>query len=174
MKEFFCVKEVLNECVQNNPHHCIHNHYNTVWEHTALVIEAAKGFGNRLLEVVALLHDAGKPEAKVWNEAKKCDQFIGHADVSRRIAEEILNKEDFGFTNEEKEAILTLIETHEAVGGKKAIRKYYNRYGDYMTRLHLIFRYCDIQGQNPEFAGSKMTELEDAWKFYDELSEAEI
>ena len=46
--------------------------------------------------------------------------------------------------------------------------------GDYLTRLHLVFRYCDIMGQNPEFAEPKLKELEEAWAVFEELREADL
>ncbi len=163
------------DCVQNNPHHCVNGHNNTVLEHTRMVYEACRErYGNnKILLTVSMLHDIGKSEVKEFCAKKGKDRFIGHPERSERIASNLLQDQE-GFSWSENVMICNLIETHENVGGKKAIKKYFSRHGDYMTRLHLCFRYCDIMGHNPEVRAEKLEELEAAWKYYDELAEAEI
>ena len=169
----------MRRCEQRNPHHRVSGHHTTVWEHTQLVENAvekllsADSEGGKLLRYVALLHDTGKPVVKTWDEAKSCDRFLKHADESVRIAEELL-AEEAELTEEEKEMVIRLIETHESVGGMKAIRRYRNKYGDFMTRLHLTFRFCDVAGQNPALASDKLAELDAAWECYWQLAEEDL
>jgi len=181
--EFFKkAQNIVNDmaaCRQGNQHHYIASlgRDSTVLEHTDLVCEAvaeiAPATTSAILTTVAYFHDCGKPAKKIYNPEKGLYQFIGHADESERIFRGM--RDDFEFlSDEEFEQCAVLISTHESVGGRKAIRKYYNTYGDYLTRLHLVFRYCDIMGQNPEFAEPKLKELEEAWVVFEELREADL
>lgn len=162
---------MMGNCVQHNPHHCVDGKYTSVLEHTKLVYEALPESAPEILRLTAILHDVGKPVVKTTDE--KCDRFFNHAKASVEIADKLLH-ENTDLSEEEIAAVLTLIETHDNVGGMKAIKKYRNRHGDYLTRLHLVFRYADIMGQTPEERAGKLEELAEAFRCYEELSEADL
>lgn len=163
--------EAMAQCVQHNPHHCVNGHFTNVLEHTKLVYDALPECAPEILKLTAILHDVGKPAVKTTDE--KGDRFFNHAKASSEIADKLLH-ENTNLSEEDIAAVFTLIETHDNIGGLKAIKKYRNRHGDYLTRLHLVFRYADIMGQTPEFRAGKLDELAEAFRCYEELSEADL
>lgn len=163
---------MMAQCVQHNPHHCVDGKYTSVLEHTKLVYEALPENAPVILKLTAILHDVGKPAVKTTDEAGK-DRFFNHAKASVEIADKLLS-ENTDLSEEEIAAVLTLIETHDNVGGIKAIKKYRNRHGDYLTRLHLVFRYADIMGKTPEERAGKLEELAEAFRCYETLAEADL
>lgn len=161
----------MEQCVQHNPHHCVNGHYTSVLEHTKLVYEALPENAPVILKLTAILHDVGKPVVKTTDE--KGDRFFNHAKASTEIAKEILR--DLGYlSDDEINAVLVLVETHDNIGGMKAIRKFRNRHGDYLTRLHLVFRYADVMGQTPSERAGKLKELVEAFRCYETLTEADL
>src|SRR3989338_8635225 len=61
------------------------------------------------VRLAALLHDVGKPRARVWSEEKKDWTFHGHDVVSARMAKKILN--DLKFPKETVHNVATLVRT---------------------------------------------------------------
>lgn len=161
----------MDRCVQHNPHHCVNGHYTSVLEHTKLVYKALPENAPVLLKLTAILHDVGKPVVKTTDE--KGDRFFNHAKASVEIADKLL-RENTDLSDDEIDAVLVLIETHDNIGGMKAIKKYRNRHGDYLTRLHLVFRYADIMGQTPSERAGKLEELAEAFRCYETLAEADL
>lgn len=104
-------ESVIN-CQQNTTYH----RYG-VFKHTLCTIEnVAKDslkFNSQELKVLKwtmLLHDIGKPKAKMINGSGS-DSFAGHDDISFEMAAVILDR--FSFTEDEKKVILTLIKYHD-------------------------------------------------------------
>ena len=104
-------ESVIN-CQQNTPYHRF-----GVFKHVLCAIENAgkeslKFNANeiKILKWTMLLHDIGKPMAKMVNGIGT-DSFAGHDDISVQMAKEILDR--FYFTEEEKNVILTLIKYHD-------------------------------------------------------------
>ena len=161
----------MDRCVQHNPHHCVDGHYTSVLEHTKLVYDALPESAPEILRLTAILHDVGKPAVRTVDE--KGDRFFNHAKASSEIADKLLH-ENTNLSEENIAAVLTLIETHDNIGGLKAIKKFRNRHGDYLTRLHLVFRYADIMGQTPEERAGKLEELAEAFRCYEALAEADL
>ena len=64
----------------------------------------------KILKWTMLLHDIGKPKAKMIN-SEGFDSFVGHDDISVELAEKILDR--FDFDEEDKNIILTLIKYHD-------------------------------------------------------------
>lgn len=64
----------------------------------------------KILKWTMLLHDIGKPFVKTTNSEGK-DSFAGHEEVSKQMADGILDR--FAFTDEEKQIIKTLIKYHD-------------------------------------------------------------
>ncbi len=104
-------ESVIN-CQQNSKYH----RYG-VFKHILYTIENAgkdslkfTAHDMKILKWTMLLHDIGKPFAKTIN-SEGSDSFAGHDDISVELAEGILNR--FGFSEEDKKIILTLIKYHD-------------------------------------------------------------
>ena len=87
---------------QHNPHHIY-----DVYTHTAHVVEACPAEPE--VRLAALLHDIGKP-ATFTQDENGIGHFYGHADVSARMANEILHR--LKASNALRERVVTLIEQH--------------------------------------------------------------
>lgn len=104
---------------------CHHNFDNTdtnlyhiegdCWSHTMMVCKIAelKGY-DRVVQVAALLHDIGKPNARKINPANNHVQFFGHEELSASMAEplvaDLVAKDMLGAL--EAQEVLELIALH--------------------------------------------------------------
>lgn len=140
-------KNIMSRCyetVQNNPHHIysVGDHIDAVVDHIPTDMK-----DDEILVMSAMLHDIGKPDVKD-TKPDGTDRFIGHAKRSAEIAAPILD--EIGFGEEEKQAILWIVEHHE-VGDPvkpKTIRKWLNEVTkETVTRL-FVLRIADIEGQS--------------------------
>ena len=118
MKHFpeFYEKNANGESVINCQQNSIYHRFG-VFKHILFTIENVgkdslrySSHDLKLLKWTMLLHDIGKPMAKIIN-SEGYDSFAGHDDLSVVIAERILNR--FDFTEEDKRIILTLIKYHD-------------------------------------------------------------
>lgn len=140
-------RNIMSRCYeteQNNPHHIY-----SVGEHIDQVVDhiPADMKDDEILVMAAMLHDIGKPDVKE-TKADGTDRFIGHAKKSAEIAAPILD--EIGFGEEEKRAILWIVEHHEVGDPVKAktVRKWLNEVTkETVTRL-FILRIADIEGQS--------------------------
>lgn len=151
-----CIKDLRNnktyrnvmsrcyETVQNNPHHIysVGDHIDAVVDHIPTDMK-----DDEVLVISAMLHDIGKPDVKE-TKADGTDRFIGHAKRSAEIAAPILD--EIGMTEEEKQAILWIVEHHEVGDPVKAktVRRWLNEVTkETITRL-FVLRIADIEGQS--------------------------
>lgn len=114
----------LSPCVgfeQNNHYHCY-----TVYGHIAHSVASYNG-DDISVKVALLLHDIGKPEC--YTEDENGGHFKGHAAISHRIAEGVLNR--LRFDNKTKHDILELIMYHDAEipNTQKTVKRWLNRLG---------------------------------------------
>lgn len=140
-------KNIMSRCYeteQNNPHHIynVGEHIDTVVSHIP-----ADMADDEILVISAMLHDIGKPDVKE-TKADGTDKFVGHAKRSAEVSTQILD--EIGFGEEEKQAILWIVEHHEIGDPVKAktIRKWLKEVTkETVTRL-FILRIADIEGQS--------------------------
>ena len=140
-------KIIMSRCYeteQNNPHHI----YN-VGEHIDQVVShiPADKKDDETLMMSAMLHDIGKPDVKETKD-DGTDRFIGHAKRSAEIAAQILD--EIGMNEEEKQAILWIVEHHEVGDPVKAktVKKWLKETTkETVTRL-FVLRIADIEGQS--------------------------
>ena len=132
------------ETAQNNPHHI----YN-VGEHIDVVVNniPADMKDDEIIVMAAMMHDIGKPDVKD-TKPDGTDRFIGHAKRSAEIAAPILD--EIGMTEEEKQAILWIVEHHEIGDPVKAktMRKWLNEVTKETVEKLFILRIADIKGQS--------------------------
>ena len=140
-------KNVMSRCYeteQNNPHHIynVGNHIDAVVDHIPTNMK-----DDEILVMSAMLHDIGKPDVKE-TKADGTDRFIGHAKRSAEIAAPILD--EIGFGEEEKQAILWIVEHHE-IGDPvkpKTVRKWLKEVTKETVKKLFVLRIADIEGQS--------------------------
>ena len=111
------LKEALLNCHHNfnsnetNPYHI----EGDCWSHTMMVCKVAqlKGY-SRVVQLSALLHDIGKPQSRKIDPKRGYVIFLGHEEVSAKMAKplvaDLVLKEIL--TKEEAEEVITLIALH--------------------------------------------------------------
>lgn len=92
----------MKGCTQETPYHCY-----DVWEHTLHVLDSVPR--EPVLRWAALLHDCGKPAVKFFSPDGVA-HFYGHDKKSAEIAGPLLER--LRFSNQEADAVLTLIRRH--------------------------------------------------------------
>ena len=112
----FYVKNKYGESVINCQQNTVYHRYG-VFKHTLCTVESVgrdslkfNAQELKILKWTMLLHDIGKPMAKMINGSGS-DSFAGHDDISCEMAVDILDR--FSFTDDEKNVILTLIKYHD-------------------------------------------------------------
>ena len=139
-------QNVMSRCYeteQNNPHHI----YNVGNHIDAVVAYIPADKRDEIVVMAAMLHDIGKPDVKE-TKADGTDRFVGHAKRSAEIAAQILDEIDM--TEEEKQAILWIVEHHEVGDPVKAktVRKWLNEVTKETIERLFVLRIADIEGQS--------------------------
>lgn len=102
---FFPEFAVACECVQNHPYHKA-----SVGMHIIdTVVHASSDY---VIRFAALFHDLGKPLCKTMDS--RGDHFYGHPNISKNIADDIMNR--WKFSNEDKKIISNLVLEHDTLG----------------------------------------------------------
>ena len=135
--------DIMMETPQSNPHH----KYN-VGMHT---IEGLKQIeADHILRWTMLLHDVGKPEARV--EGKEKDHFKMHPVIGEKIAEKVLRR--LKFDNQTLRQVKTLVLWHDRrFGGVKEInirtvRRWVSEIGPEMFEKPMKIQKADISAQS--------------------------
>ena len=89
---------------QRNPHHCY-----DLWNHTLHVLEGLGDDADPLLKTAAFFHDIGKTAVAKEKDGRLV--FYGHAAVSAKIAQPILEK--YGFSEDEITTVVFFIRHHD-------------------------------------------------------------
>ena len=139
---------------QHSVYHCY-----DVWEHTAHAVAAVKPLP--VLRYAMLLHDLGKPETFVLDEAGR-GHFYGHWRRSVELAEAVLDR--LRMDNHSKKAILTLVERHDCplTLSEKSVRRNLSRYGEETVRLLLEVKRADNLAQAEDYRDRQV--LIDQWE----------
>jgi tRNA nucleotidyltransferase/poly(A) polymerase len=122
-------------------------HADDVADHTLLVVDAVarKRPDIRLL---ALLHDLGKPGAKVWDEARADWVFRGHDELGARIARGVLER--LRFPRREVERLEHLVRVHMDLfpieAGDAAVRRWIQRVGPEHVQDLFALHFADWRG----------------------------
>ena len=93
------------ECVQNHPYHkaSVGMHIINTVVHTP---------NDYVIRFAALFHDLGKPLCKTMDS--RGDHFYGHPNISKDIADNIMDR--WKFSNEDKKVISNLVLEHDTLG----------------------------------------------------------
>ena len=145
------------ETEQNHPHHC----YN-VGEHTLHSMKAVAP--DKVLRLSMLFHDLGKP-LTVTTDADGTNHFHGHAQVSRDLAKEILQR--LKFDNETIRKVTKLVYYHDYGNGVNPtdtiVRRAVNKIGEELFPLFLQVRQADLDAQSDYMREEKQENL-NAWR----------
>jgi len=115
------------------------------------------------LRWAALLHDLGKPETLSFGEDGQ-GHYYGHAEVSAKMAEEILHR--LKAPTALREEVIFLVSRHmnRPDADKKLLRRHLSRWGEERLRKLLQLQEADIGGkgvQDEEFAFGEMHRIVD-------------
>ncbi len=146
-------KEALLNCHHNfdeketNPYHV----EGDCWSHTMMVCKVAelKGY-NRVVQVSALLHDIGKPQARKINPKNNHVQFFGHEEISAVMAKPLvadLVKREM-LTKEEADEVLEIVELHGTLykmSHKEIVKRFRGREAFFKKLVELVE--CDGLGR---------------------------
>ena len=136
-----------------------HPHHNLdVWEHTLKVVQ---GLGEADLEtkMAALLHDIGKPFSYQDEEVR---HFHGHPEVSKEMAEKILNR--LGYDNKFIQDVCYLVETHDSIVDPNNLDNIAE-----MIDKRLKLQYADAKAHSPDKIAKRITFLDNIKKEIDNL-----
>ncbi len=82
------------ECNHNFDHKNLNPYHleSDCWSHTMMVCKIAEIQGyDKVVQIAALLHDIGKPKARVVNLVSNRVKFFGHEKLSTEMSRDILN-----------------------------------------------------------------------------------
>lgn len=122
-------------------------HADDVGLHTLLVVDAVAP-KHPFLRLVALLHDIGKPGARVWDPARGDYVFRGHDELGARLARGSLER--LRFSRREVERAVHLVQVHmdlfPAEAGDAAVRRWLQRVGEENVRDLFRLHFADWRG----------------------------
>lgn len=126
-----------------------HHHVYDVWEHTLKAMEACPD-NDIVLKFTILFHDMGKAHTFTMDN-QGVGHFYGHAEVSKTLCKNIMNR--LRFDGKTEEDVMTLVEVHDArvEPATRSIRRWLNRIGEEQFRRLLQMKRCDAAGQNPVY-----------------------
>ncbi len=137
---------------QNNPHH-----NKTVWRH--ITASVANIEPDKLLRMVMLLHDIGKPLA-LRTDSNGIDHFKGHNHFGAVLAKTALKR--LKYPTKFIEDTVTLIEYHDVrfTGSQKQIKHVLNKIGEENFRRLLKVQRADILAQSKYMREAKLNNLD--------------
>lgn len=156
----------MMETPQNNPHH----KYN-VGIHT---IESMKKIeADHILRWTMLLHDCGKPEARV--EGKDKDHFKMHPVIGEKVARKVLRR--LKFDNHTLRQVSKLVLWHDRRFGneneinKKTVRRWASELGPELFEKLMKIQKADIEAQSEYRREQKEIIFAETKKFFKEIIE---
>ncbi len=128
---------------QHNP-----NHSYDVLEHICKTVDLSER--ELSVRLAALLHDIGKPECFTISESGR-GRFIGHMEVSARMAREILTR--LRYPSKIVETVCVLVENHDKPHEASAVsaRRWLNRIGSKNVFLILKLKHADCLAHAPSY-----------------------
>lgn len=151
------------ETEQENRHHM----YN-VGEHTLHAIANIRA--DRVLRLVMLFHDLGKPEYKTMDE-KGTAHFKKHAAGSEAIAGTVLRRLKFDNDTIRKVTKLVAYHDYRMPVTPKHVRRGMNRIGEDLFPLYLEVRRADVLAQSMYRREEKLADIDEIEALYQEICE---
>ena len=132
---------------QNHPAHSM-----DLFTHT---IEVMRKVDGEILKITALLHDIGKPHARIVTE-EGYFRFWGHEEVSALIALDILKR--LGYPEDEIQIIIKLIKLHDTPieDSETAIMRKVEEHGFEFIKFLLIHQKADLLSHSKLYIEKKL------------------
>lgn len=146
---------------QNNPHHI----YN-VGEHLMQCLLNTEA--DKSLRIAALLHDIGKPRTKTTDE-DGIDHFHGHAQLSEKMAHDILKRLKFDNDTIAKVRKYVAYHDYDIQPEPRAVRRAVNKIGEDYFRQVLALKRADALAQSMYLRENKLERLAALGKIYEEI-----
>ena len=155
----------MMETEQNNPHHLY-----SVGMHTIRAMEEVPA--DKVLRLTMLFHDMGKP-AKKTTDAEGIDHFHGHAELSAKMAKEILQR--LKFDNDTIGKVTKLVKNHDRkiIPQAKYVRRALCDLGEEIFLLLLEVKHADVMAQSTCRREEKLEELVRLREVYEEIKAAD-
>ena len=158
--------DIMMETPQNNPHH----KYN-VGIHT---IESMKNIeAEHIYRWTMLLHDVGKPEARVEGPDK--DHFKMHPVIGEEMARKILRR--LKFDNQTVKQVTTLVRWHDRrfasieEVNKKTVRRWVSQLTPKLFARLMVIQKADINAQSDYHKEQKEQVLNETKRLFEEIME---
>ncbi len=160
-KEFLPEFDRAMETEQETPHHMY-----TVGEHILHTLGGIRS--DRVLRLVMLFHDLGKPEVKTVDELGAA-HFKGHAEKSREIVKKVLKR--LKFDNATRHSVEKLVYYHDyrMPVTKKNVRRAINKIGEELFPLYLEVRRADVLAQSIYMRKEKLADIDGVETLYREI-----
>ncbi|MCR5303531.1 MAG: HD domain-containing protein [Lachnospiraceae bacterium] len=149
------------ECGQNNPHHMY-----SVGEHILHSMENIAS--DPVLRLTMLFHDMGKPEKKTVDK-DGITHNKGHAEVSAKIADEVLHR--LKFDNATISSVTRLVKWHELrlPEDRTAVRRAVNKVGEDIFPLLFPVKIADTMAQSDYKRAEKLAHCARIKAIYEEI-----
>ena len=150
---------------QNTPHHKY-----DVAQHTLHALKYVKR--DKILRLTMLFHDMGKP-AKKTTDAEGIDHFHGHAELSAKMAKEILQR--LKFDNDTIGKVTKLVKNHDRkiIPHAKYVRRALCDLGEEIFLRLLEVKHADVMAQSTCRREEKLEELVRLREVYEEIKAAD-
>ncbi|MCR4922581.1 MAG: CCA tRNA nucleotidyltransferase [Lachnospiraceae bacterium] len=162
--------DAIMETGQNNPHHM----YN-VGMHTIEAIKYSRKWNDslsendkKILRLTMLFHDMGKAHCKTTDE-NGIDHFKGHADISEKIAGDILRRLKFDNDTINKVKKLVKYHDHRYSVTKVKMRELMVNMGVDLMPLWFAVRRCDTNAQSLYVREEKLSSIDYCEELYNEI-----
>ena len=153
--------DALMETQQETPHH----RYN-VGEHTICALQNCDA--DKVLRLTMLFHDMGKPAKKTIDENGRA-HFKGHAEVSERIAKDIMHRLKFDNDTLRKVTKLVYYHDYRMPGSFRNVRRAMNKIGEELFPYYMQIRMADTLAQSEYRREEKLKNLEEIEEIYQEI-----
>lgn len=149
---------------QETPHHMY-----TVGEHILHALQNIRS--DKTLRLTMLIHDLGKPEMKTVDEDGTA-HFKGHAEISRRLAGQILRR--LKFDNATLRSVEKLVYYHDyrMPVTEKNVRRAMNKIGEDLFPLYLEVRRADVLAQSMYQREEKLADIDGVETLYQKITAA--
>lgn len=147
------------------PQNSVHHMY-SVGEHTLNTLVACRP--DKILRLTMLLHDFGKPAARV-TDSRGYDHFPGHADISMKIAQDILKR--LKFDNETYTVVTKLIKYHDYRPEPEPapVRRALNKIGEDLFPLFLEVQWADNSAKSEFGIDDKFDRVQAVCDVYEKI-----
>lgn len=163
-REFLPEFDRAMETTQETPHHMY-----TVGEHILHTLQNVRS--DRILRLTMLFHDLGKPLKKTVDESGIA-HFKGHAEVSKKLAEEIMRRLKFDNATLHSVGKLVYYHDYRMPVTARNVRRAMNKIGEELFPLYLEVRRADVLAQSGYQRKEKLADIDGIETLYREITAA--